>query len=154
MTFTKDLLARHSKKFRKGRLEAVEMLNKLARAAGLPDPTYAYEPGGTHKRPSHFMKVSSPGDDGRLSGRPAGPRPAAPRPRALRITDTTLAPSWWASGDRLASLTRRSRERLGARWNRFSPPRQLSSEALDPREQAKGGDNGPTAALEAWWCPW
>ena len=54
MTLTKDFLTKATKK---GRTAAIGMLNEMARTAGLPQPTYAYQALGNSKNPWHFMKV-------------------------------------------------------------------------------------------------
>lgn len=46
-----------TKSLRRGRLEAVNLLDRLSKAAGLPVPHYQYESSGYTKKPSHFYKV-------------------------------------------------------------------------------------------------
>jgi len=54
MVLHKELLTKHLKK---GRLEAVSLLGRLAKAGGTPLPVYDHEGSGSPKRPKHFMKV-------------------------------------------------------------------------------------------------
>jgi len=54
MVLYKELL---TKALKKGRLEAVSLLNKLAIAGGTPLPVYDYEGSGSPKRPKHYMRV-------------------------------------------------------------------------------------------------
>lgn len=57
MVLHKELL---TKSLKKGRLQAVSLVDRLARAGGTPAPVYEYDASGTPKRPKHFMKVRFP----------------------------------------------------------------------------------------------
>jgi len=54
MVLRRDLL---SKSMRKGRARAVELLGRLARAGGLPEPVYEHKGAGSPKKPKHFLEV-------------------------------------------------------------------------------------------------
>lgn len=54
MILTKDILTKTAKK---GRLEAVNLLNQLSRVGRLPEPYYEYRPGGYAKKRLHYFKV-------------------------------------------------------------------------------------------------
>jgi hypothetical protein len=54
MILTKEIL---SKTARKGRLEAITLLNKLSLVGRLPEPYYEYRPGGYAKKRLHYFKV-------------------------------------------------------------------------------------------------
>jgi ATP-dependent RNA helicase DHX57 len=54
MIYAKDVLTKLTKK---GRTTAVNLLNELSKAGGLPEPHYEYKPGGTTKKPIHFYKL-------------------------------------------------------------------------------------------------
>lgn len=54
MILTKEIL---SKSGRKGRLEAISLLNKLSQVGRLPEPYYEYRPGGYAKKRLHYFKV-------------------------------------------------------------------------------------------------
>jgi hypothetical protein len=51
---TKELLSKTGKK---GRLQAVTLLNKLAHVGKLPEPYYEYRPGGYAKKRLHYFKL-------------------------------------------------------------------------------------------------
>ena len=54
MILTKEMLTKATKR---GRGEAVELLNRMAQAGGIPIPHYEYNQQGSTKKPKHFCKV-------------------------------------------------------------------------------------------------
>jgi hypothetical protein len=54
MILTKEILSKSGKK---GRLEAISLLNKLSQVGRLPEPYYEYRPGGYAKKRLHYFRV-------------------------------------------------------------------------------------------------
>ena len=54
MILTKEMIG---KDMRKKRNSAVQLLNRLAKAGGLPEPLYEHRAGGSAKYRSHYYKV-------------------------------------------------------------------------------------------------
>lgn len=54
MILKKEML---NKPLKKLRVTAIDLLHKLSKAGGLPDPVFEHSAGGTPKRPTHFFQV-------------------------------------------------------------------------------------------------